>query len=158
MRFRHVDTPAAAAAKAGFSTATGYRIDSDPRLPSQKSKPRARRRPDPLVGIWQSEIVPILEATPSIRAVTIFEELCRRPFVQAVFSAARNFSRDSDSPSSLWTLSAALFESRAFGFVSGGRFVTCRAPPAAVEIDGVLLRWKPVKERAFGISMLEARE
>jgi hypothetical protein len=78
MRFRHIDTPAAAAAKAGFSTATGYRIDADPRLPSQKSKPRTRRRPDPLVGIWQSEIVPILEATPSIRAVTIFEELCRR--------------------------------------------------------------------------------
>jgi hypothetical protein len=30
--------------------------------------------------------------------------------------------------------------------------VTCRAAPAAVEIDGVFLRRKPVKERAFGIS------
>ncbi|MBO0757442.1 MAG: IS21 family transposase [Bradyrhizobiaceae bacterium] len=78
MRFRRIDTPAAAAAKAGFSTATAYRIEAGPRLPSQKSKPRARRRPDPLVDLWQSEIVPILEATPSIRAVTIFEEMCRR--------------------------------------------------------------------------------
>jgi hypothetical protein len=78
MRFRHIDTPAAAAAKAGFSTATGYRIEVDPWLPSQKTKPRARRRPDPLAGLWESEIVPILEAAPGVRAVAIFEELCRR--------------------------------------------------------------------------------
>jgi hypothetical protein len=45
------------AAKAGFSTATAYRIEADPRLPSQKKKPRGRRRPDPLAGVWDSEIV-----------------------------------------------------------------------------------------------------
>jgi hypothetical protein len=56
MRFRHIDAPAAAAAKAGFSTASAYRIESDPRLPSQKTKPRTRRRPDPLAGVWESEI------------------------------------------------------------------------------------------------------
>jgi hypothetical protein len=78
MRFRHIDAPAAAAAKAGFSTASAYRIESDPRLPSQKTKPRTRRRPDPLAGVWASEIVPLLEATPGLRAVAIFEELCRR--------------------------------------------------------------------------------
>jgi hypothetical protein len=78
MRFRHIETPAAAAAKAGFSTATAYRIDADPRLPSQKTKPRTRRRPDPLAGVWQSKIVPMLEAAPDLRAVAIFEELCRR--------------------------------------------------------------------------------
>jgi hypothetical protein len=32
--------PAIAAAKAGFSIATAYRIEADPRLPSQKKKPR----------------------------------------------------------------------------------------------------------------------
>ena len=63
---------------AGFSTASAYRIESDPRLPSQKRKPRGRRRPDPLAGVWESEIVPMLEAAPGIRAVAMFEELCRR--------------------------------------------------------------------------------
>ena len=78
MRFRHTDTPAAAAAKAGFSTATAYRIEADPRLPSQKKKPRRRRRPDPLAGVWESEIVPMLEAAPDLRAVAVFDEIRRR--------------------------------------------------------------------------------
>jgi hypothetical protein len=36
---------------------------------------RARRRPDPLGTIWTSEILPMLEATPSIRPVAIFEKI-----------------------------------------------------------------------------------
>ncbi|HEX3449536.1 MAG TPA: IS21 family transposase, partial [Isosphaeraceae bacterium] len=56
------DAPAIAAAKAGISRATAYRIESDPRLPSRKTKPRGRRRPDPLASGWESEIVPMLEA------------------------------------------------------------------------------------------------
>ena len=78
MKSRQTNVPALAAAKAGFSTATAYRIEADPRLPSQKEKPRGRRRPDPLAGVWDSEIVPMLEAAPGIRAVAIFEEICRR--------------------------------------------------------------------------------
>ena len=78
MKSRQTNVPALAAAKAGFSTATAYRIEADPRLPSQKEKPRGRRRPDPLAGVWDSEIVPMLEAAPGIRAVGIFEEICRR--------------------------------------------------------------------------------
>ena len=70
--------PSVAAAKAGFSTATAYRIEADPRLPSQKTKPRGRRRPDPLAGVWAGEIVPMLQAAPGIRPVAIFEEICRR--------------------------------------------------------------------------------
>jgi len=66
------------AAKAGFSTATAYRIEADPRLPSQKTKPRGRRRPDPLARVWEGEIVPMLEAAPGVRAIAIFEEICRR--------------------------------------------------------------------------------
>ena len=54
MKSRQNHGPAIAAAKAGFSTATGYRIESDPRLPSQKKKPRGRRRPDPLAGVWDN--------------------------------------------------------------------------------------------------------
>ena len=78
MRFRHIDSPAAAAAKAGFSTASAYRIEADPRLPSQRKKPHGRCRPDPLAGVWEDEIVPLLETTPGLRAVAIFEEVCRR--------------------------------------------------------------------------------
>jgi hypothetical protein len=41
---------------------------------------RTSRRPDPLTGVWEAEIVPMLEAAPAIRAVAIFEEICcRRP-------------------------------------------------------------------------------
>ena len=78
MKSRQTNVPAIAAAKAGFSTATAYRIEADPRLPSQKQKPRGRRRPDPLAGVWDSEIVPMLQAAPGIRPVAIFEEICRR--------------------------------------------------------------------------------
>jgi transposase InsO family protein len=78
MKSRQSNVPSIAAAKAGFSTATAYRIEADPRLPSQKKKPRGRRRPDPLAGVWDSEILPMLETAPGIRAVAIFEEICRR--------------------------------------------------------------------------------
>jgi len=78
MKSRQTHAPAVAAAKAGFSTATAYRIETDPRLPSQKTSPRGRRRPDPLAGVWEGEIVPMLEAAPGVRAVAIFEEICRR--------------------------------------------------------------------------------
>jgi transposase InsO family protein len=78
MKSRQSNAPAIAAAKAGFSTASAYRLEADPRLPSQKKAPRGRRRPDPLATIWDSEIVPMLEVTPDLRAVAIFEEMCRR--------------------------------------------------------------------------------
>jgi hypothetical protein len=78
MSFRLTHDTAVAAAKARISTATGYRIENDPRLPSQKKAPRGRRRPDPLADVWDSEIVPILKATPGIRAIAVLEEMRRR--------------------------------------------------------------------------------
>ena len=48
MLFRQMNALQAAAAKAGFSTATAYRIEADPRLPSTRKKPRGRRRRDPV--------------------------------------------------------------------------------------------------------------
>jgi transposase-like protein len=57
MKSRQTNVPALAAAKAGFSTATAYRIEADPRLPSQKKKRRGRRRPDAVldeVREWQN--------------------------------------------------------------------------------------------------------
>ena len=75
---RQTHDAAAAAAKASFSTATGYRIENDPRLPSRKKVPRGRRRPDPLADVWDSEIVPILKTAPGIRAIAVLEEIRRR--------------------------------------------------------------------------------
>jgi hypothetical protein len=78
MSHRDTHDVSAAAAKAGFSTATGYRIEADPRLPSQKRAVRERRRPDPLIDVWDSEIVPMLTAAPGLRAIAVLEELQRR--------------------------------------------------------------------------------
>ena len=78
MHFRQRNSLQAAAAKAGFSTATAYRFEADPRLPSSKKTPRGRRRPDPLEGIFDEEVVPMLEEAPDLRPVAVFEELTRR--------------------------------------------------------------------------------
>ena len=78
MKLRQTDSTAVAAAKASISVATAYRIEKDPRLPSQKQAPRGRRRPDPLAGIFEEEVVPLLKAAPGIRPVAIFEEMTRR--------------------------------------------------------------------------------
>ena len=45
MSYRQTHEATVAAAKSGFSKATAYRIEDDPRLPSQKKAPRGRRRP-----------------------------------------------------------------------------------------------------------------
>src|ERR1700677_4261664 len=68
----------AAAANAAISLRTAYRIENDPRLPSQTPRPRGRRRPDPLIAIFDAEIVPMLEAAPELRPIAIFEEMQRR--------------------------------------------------------------------------------
>jgi transposase InsO family protein len=68
----------AAAAQAAISLRTAYRIENDPRLPSQTAAPRGRRRPDPLIAFFDAEIVPMLEATPALRPIAIFEEMQRR--------------------------------------------------------------------------------
>jgi hypothetical protein len=78
MSFRQTETPTVAAAKAGFSAATAYRIEQDPRLPSQKKAPRGRRRHDPLAAVWESEVVLLLKSAPGLRPVAIFDEIRRR--------------------------------------------------------------------------------
>ena len=78
MKSRQTSTPTVAAAMSGFSRATGYRIEADRGLPSQKKQPRERRRPDPLARLWETEVVPMLAAAPGIRAVAVFDEMRRR--------------------------------------------------------------------------------
>ena len=78
MKSRLTESMPAAAAQAAMSLRTAYRIENDARLPSQKALPRGRRRPDPLMSIFDPEIVPMLQATPGLRAIAIFEEMQRR--------------------------------------------------------------------------------
>ena len=78
MKFRQIDTVPIAAAKSGFSSSSAYRIDDDRHRAPHEKAPRLRRRPDPLAGIWENEIVPILQAAPGLRPIAIFEEILRR--------------------------------------------------------------------------------
>jgi hypothetical protein len=78
MTHRQTNPARIAAAKSGFSGASAYRLEKDPRLPSTKKAPRERRRPDPIGAVWDSEIVPLLKAAPGLRPVAIFEEIQRR--------------------------------------------------------------------------------
>jgi len=70
MKHRQTHTVPVAAAKAGISQATGYRLQADPTPPSQKKTPRDRRRPDPLADIFESDVVPMLQASPGIRCLS----------------------------------------------------------------------------------------
>jgi len=78
MKYRLTESIPTAAARAGISVATAYRMAEDPRLPSQKKEPRGRRRADPLAEFFDAEVVPLLQASPGIRPISIFEEMQRR--------------------------------------------------------------------------------
>jgi len=79
MRLRTDHPQMTAAAKAGLSIATARRIELDPRPPSAKQQRRVyRTRPDPLDGLWDEEILPLLTAAPGLRPITLFDELARR--------------------------------------------------------------------------------
>lgn len=70
MKLRQTSSIPVAAARAGFSTATGYRLAHDAVLPSQRGAPRGRRRSDPIADIFESEIVPLLKTVGSPVDVT----------------------------------------------------------------------------------------
>lgn len=78
MKLRLKDPVAIAAAKAAISVASAYRIENNRRLPSQKGTVRSRRRPDPLIEVFETEVVPLLQASPGVRPIAVFEELRRR--------------------------------------------------------------------------------
>lgn len=68
-----------AAAMSGISVATARRIERDPRPPSSRKATREyRTRTDPLEGIWDEDVVPMLEAAPALRPITILHELAKR--------------------------------------------------------------------------------
>lgn len=67
-----------AAAKAGISVRSARRLDSTEVLPSQREARTWRTRTDPFDAVWQSELVPMLEAAPALTAMTLLEEIQRR--------------------------------------------------------------------------------
>lgn len=75
MRERHLHTQTVAAARAGFSERTARRIDADPHLPSQRQPVRGRTVPDPLDGLWEQEIEPMLQRDPALKAITFLRYL-----------------------------------------------------------------------------------
>jgi hypothetical protein len=77
MKHRMTAPTPVGAARAGFSSATGYRMARDPRASSEKCPPRERRRPDPLADVLDADVVPMLKASPGLRPVAIPEELLR---------------------------------------------------------------------------------
>ncbi len=68
----------AAAAKAGVSVRSARRIEQQTTLPSQREPRHWRTRSDPLAGVWETELLPLLRSAPALTAVTLLEELQRR--------------------------------------------------------------------------------
>lgn len=71
MEYRRTLSQEAAAAKAGFSLSTGQRLEKDPRLPSQKKAEHRRggSKPDPLAGVWETDVLPLLGTCAGIRPI-----------------------------------------------------------------------------------------
>jgi hypothetical protein len=62
-------------AKAGMSERTGQWIDSGQISAQEKKEPHWRTRKDTFEGVWDSEVVPLLEEQPRLNATTLFEDL-----------------------------------------------------------------------------------
>lgn len=82
-----------AAAKVGISVSSARRIESQVALPSQRPARHWRTRSDPLAQVWESEVIPMLEAAPALMAITVLEELQRRHPGQFADSLLRTLQR-----------------------------------------------------------------
>lgn len=79
MTARSTRPQATAAVMVGISVATDRRIERDPRPPSSRKVIREyRTRTDPLEGIWDEDVVPMLEAAPALHPITVLRELAKR--------------------------------------------------------------------------------
>ena len=73
-------TQVSAAVKAGLSERTGRRLEQPSHVPpGGQQAPRSwRTRTDPLAGVWESELVPLLEDNPELLPKTLWEYVCQR--------------------------------------------------------------------------------
>lgn len=63
---------------AGFSERSGRRIESGERAPNLGEERSWRTRPDPLAGVWESELEPMLKQEPRLEAMTLYEYLVEK--------------------------------------------------------------------------------
>lgn len=77
-RFRKQFSQEVAAAKVGISVRSARRVEQRTQLPSQRALRHWRTRSDPLAGVWQSELKPLLQSAPGLTAVSLLEEMQRR--------------------------------------------------------------------------------
>ena len=75
MTDRNTHSQRTAAARAGFSERTARRFDADSTLPSQRKPKRARTVTDPLDGVWETLLLPILKQDSSVQAITLLRHL-----------------------------------------------------------------------------------
>ena len=68
MKARQIDGVAFAAAKASFGKSTAYLLEGACQRESRAPKVRERRRPDPLVDIFDADVVPMLKSAPGLRS------------------------------------------------------------------------------------------
>ena len=80
MEFRQGHPQRLAAAKSGISERTARRIEANRHLPASPvaNRPLRRQGPDPFDGLWDSEIRPMLEASPGLRPIGVLDEMLRR--------------------------------------------------------------------------------
>ena len=64
-----------AAVKAGLSERSARRVDRGTLSTSPTPRRHWRTRQDPLIDVWQSEVVPLLEANPELSPITLLEYL-----------------------------------------------------------------------------------
>jgi len=94
MTSRHTgDSQERAASRSGFSERSGRRIEKGEGGPEHRKPRRHRTRKDPLASVWESELVPMLEAQPGFKAVTLLEHLQRRYPEQYPDSIRRTLER-----------------------------------------------------------------
>lgn len=75
---RNKSTQVAAAVKVGISERSARRIEGSEALYSQQTTRNWRTREDPLTAVWESQVVPLLQADAQLNAITLLEELQRR--------------------------------------------------------------------------------
>lgn len=75
MTDRNTHSQRTAAARAGFSERTARRFDADSTLPSQRQPKRGRTVADPLDGVWEKLLLPILVQDSSVQAITLLRHL-----------------------------------------------------------------------------------
>jgi hypothetical protein len=63
------------AARAGFSVRTGYRIEKGTHQPKAGQLRSHRTRVDPLIAVWESELLPLLRDFPTLQPITLWEHL-----------------------------------------------------------------------------------